>query len=113
MKVEEIKLALDKNRETHVQFSLAQDLQKKADETRAVIKKIDEVVSIVLNNLKTANNLKTEFLNKKKDFIATEDLVLETSNRLGINANSILQKYADVYKSFVDVDNKLKKIGAI
>lgn len=65
MKVEEIKLALEKNRETHVRFALIDDLNKAANEARASLdksaslyksfedekkissKKIDEVEAII------------------------------------------------------------------
>lgn len=92
MKVEEIKIALQKNQETHLQFALVDDLKKAVDKMEKGISQLNQerakMKSIYMNAIDGANTLYSKFGIGAKE--------------IGIDPNSV-----ESYKNFTSIQSML------
>ena len=110
MKVEEIKLALQKNKETHLQFALADDFLKK---TKAYDSASEKFKKSVENLVKSNNDMKQAFLDISS-FSSSVDSEYQNLRKkvseIGVEMpNNIVSSYNNFIKKLKDDSSEYKK----
>lgn len=96
MKVEEIKIALQKNREVHLEFALIDDIAKKNSEVLNVLEKADKSWKTYQDYLTGADKpfkammqSREQYLSATKNITGLLNNAVKLANELGVNVNDV------------------------